>query len=125
MSGKRKTNNFLTFRQKNKLLEKVKLGESKENIMREFNISQVTYWRLLKNKKKVLDKFGSDNCENLARKSTKTSNNKELDEAVITWFQQVRSRGDPISGLILKEKALSLSKLLNPTSTFKVSTIKK
>ncbi|XP_051169495.1 jerky protein homolog-like [Leptopilina boulardi] len=47
------------------------------------------------------------------------STDKHLDSTLITWFQQIRDRGDPISEPILKEKALLLSQHLNPASNFK------
>ncbi|XP_043461946.1 tigger transposable element-derived protein 2-like [Leptopilina heterotoma] len=61
------------------------------------------------------------NTNQLKSKTTKVSSNEELDKAVFIWFQQIRDRGDSISGPILKEKAILLSKQLDPNSTFKAS----
>lgn len=100
--------------------KKVKLGESKDNIMKDHNISNTVFNRLRDNGEKI-DEIIKNNLEALQRKNTKGSSDKRLNTAWITWFQQIRDRGDPISGPKLKEKALLLIKKLNPASNFKVS----
>ena len=52
---------------------------------------------------------------NSSRKKLKKSDNKDLDEAVSTWFKSVRSNNIPVNGIITKEKALSLAKSLELT----------
>lgn len=48
--------------------------------------------------------------------------NKLLGATVIEWFQEVRHRGEPISGPLIREKALILNEKLYGSSDFKVST---
>ena len=45
----------------------------------------------------------------------KKSDNKNLDEAVFTWFKNVRSNKIPVNGSITREKALGLAKSLELT----------
>ena len=52
---------------------------------------------------------------NSSRKKLKKSDNKDLDEAVFTWFKDVCSNNMPVNGIIIKEKALSLAKSLELT----------
>ena len=47
---------------------------------------------------------------NSSRKKLKKSDNKHLDEAVFTWFKNVRSNNIPVNRIIIKEKTLSLAK---------------
>ena len=47
-----------------------------------------------------------------SRKKVKKSGNKDLDESVFTWFKNARSSKISVDGIIIKEKALSLSKSL-------------
>ena len=47
-----------------------------------------------------------------SRKKMKKSGNKDLDESVFTWFKNARSNKISVDGIIIKEKALSLSKSL-------------
>lgn len=117
---KKRKYTYLTVGQKREVIKKIKDGVKKQTILHEYNICRKTYVNLLADSSKYLEE-GNDNCKMLDRKSLKSASDKELDTAVIIWFQQVCNRGDPISGPILKEKALLLSKKLNPSSTFKVS----
>ena len=57
---------------------------------------------------------------NSSRKKSKKSDNKDLDEAVFTWFINARSSNIPVNEIIIKEKALSLAKSLELTD-FRVS----
>lgn len=43
-----------------------------------------------------------------ARKVMRKADNDQLDEAVFLWFVQKRSQGIPVSGLLLREKAVQL-----------------
>ena len=52
---------------------------------------------------------------NSSRKKLKKSDNKDLDEAVFTWFKNARSNNIPFNGIIIKENAQSLAKSLELT----------
>ena len=54
-------------------------------------------------------------------KTMKLGEDCTLDQAVFLWFKQKRAEGIPISGHIICEKAVELSKLLRPDSNFKAS----
>ena len=50
----------------------------------------------------------------LKRKTIKLASDTKLDDALYLWFAQKRSQGVPISGPILKAKALELNEKVNP-----------
>ena len=52
---------------------------------------------------------------NSSRKKSKKSDNKDLDEAVFTWFKNACSNNIPVNRIIIKQKALSLAKSLELT----------
>ena len=54
-------------------------------------------------------------------KTMKIGRDIKLDQAVFLWFRQKRAERVPISGSILCEKAVELSKLLRDDSNFKAS----
>ncbi|PRD32087.1 UNVERIFIED_CONTAM: Jerky-like protein [Trichonephila clavipes] len=56
------------------------------------------------------------------RKTTREANNVLLDHALYLWFTQRRSKGDLISGPLLREKALELNDKLGGLADFKAST---
>ncbi|XP_054744499.1 jerky protein homolog-like [Anastrepha obliqua] len=47
--------------------------------------------------------------------------NEKVDEALLLWFNQIRSKGIPLSGQILKEKALFFNEKLGGLKDFKAS----
>ena len=49
---------------------------------------------------------------NSSRKKLKKSDNKDLDETVFTLFKNARSNNIPVNGIIIREKALRLAKIL-------------
>ncbi|GFW64110.1 jerky-like protein [Trichonephila clavipes] len=55
-------------------------------------------------------------------KTTREANDIVLDRALYLWFSQRRSKGDPISGLLLCEKAPELNEKLGGLVDFKAST---
>ena len=69
-------------------------------------------------KRKIFEAYQSGQV-NANRKNLKRSDNKDLDEAVSTWFKNARSNKISFNGIIIKEKArkksLSLGKSLKLT----------
>ena len=57
-----------------------------------------------------------------SRKPMKPAENDNLDCAVYTWFVQQRSKGEPISGPIICEKALIINEKLRGDPHFKATT---
>lgn len=65
-------------------------------------------------KRKIFEAYQSGQV-NANRKNLKRSDNKDLDEAVSTWFKNARSNKISFNGIIIIEKALSLGKSLKLT----------
>lgn len=55
------------------------------------------------------------------RKTMKMATNEKLDEAVYLWFVQKRCEGIPLSGPIIKEKAIQFNQKLEGDTDFKAS----
>ena len=53
----------------------------------------------------------ASNCPSLAKKRciVRDANFEKLDQACHVWFLQQRSNGDPLSGPLLRKKALQLT----------------
>ncbi|XP_033215441.1 tigger transposable element-derived protein 2-like [Belonocnema kinseyi] len=109
----------LTFKQKYELIQKVKAGATKRSILQEYGIAENTYTDMIARESELRDKINS--YENLQKKSSKTTDNAVLEAALIEWFKQAKDRGDPVSGPIIREKALILNEKLNGPKTFKAS----
>lgn len=57
-----------------------------------------------------------------SRQTAKTTPLEKLDNALFVWFSQEREKGIPISGPLIKEKALQLNELMNGEKSFSAST---
>ena len=72
--------------------------------------STVSTW--LANKDKILAAYESGEI-NPKRQKMKRAENKDLDKAVYTWFHNTHANNVPVSGVVLKEKALQFAKSLH------------
>ena len=105
----------ISITEKYKALQKIEEGKSmKKSIAEEYGVKKNTISTWIANKRKIIEAYESGQV-NSSRKKLKKSDNKDLDEAVFTWFKNVRSNNSPVNGIIIKEKALSLAKSLELT----------
>lgn len=115
----KKKKRFLSYGEQAEVIEKLKSGVPRETIIRDYGICESMCYKLIRREQMILSKINSNQTVN--RKTSKSCEDKILDEAIFTWFEQTRHRGDPISGPIIQEKARVFNKKLNLSSTFKVS----
>ena len=100
---------------KYKALQKIEEGKSTEkSVAKEYGVKKNTISTWIVNKRKIFEAYDSGQV-NSSRKKLKKSDNKDLDEAVFTWFKNPLSNNILVNGIIIKEKALSLAKSLELT----------
>ena len=105
----------ISITEKYKALPKIEEGKStKKSIAEEYGVKKNTISTWIANKRKIIEAYESGQM-NSSRKKLKKSDNKDLDEAVFTWFNNLRSNNIPVNGIIIKKKALSLAKSLELT----------
>lgn len=122
MSTKRKRT-FVTMEQRLQALERLDKGESVQSVCRDLMVgkSTVNDWR--RNRKSIesfcthieTDKVLASRC------TLKKPKHELVDDALWTWFMQERRRGTPMSGPILKEKAILLHSKLGEEGDFVAS----
>ncbi|XP_067120113.1 jerky protein homolog-like [Centruroides vittatus] len=114
----------LSVSDKLKIIDQLKSGASRLSLAGEYGVGKTTITDIKKNSdaiKKFASVFDSEDGS-LHRKTMKMAENTDLDTAVYTWFMQVRSQGQPISGPLICEKALQMNKKLGGNADFQVST---
>lgn len=122
MSGKRKKVT-VTIAKKLKALYRIDKGEPLRSIAIDLGvgISTVSDWK--KNRKEIEDfcakMVSRDSLGN--RGTIKKAKNVTLDDALYMWYIQELENGVPMSGPILRKKALSLNKKLGGDPTFTAS----
>lgn len=121
-SGKRKRV-VLSIDQKIEVLKLIDKGTSYTIIMEKFGIGRSTVANIKKKRSSLMDFRRQMKEMGTVRtvKTMKLSEDPKLDQAVLVWFKQKRAEGIPISGGLLCEKAVELSKILRPESNFKAS----
>lgn len=120
MSEKKSKRVNLSNEKKLEVIQKLQSGVSHQAIMKEYGISSSQCYQLPNNVTKILEII-KDNSVFKTRKNMRACKNADVDSAVFIWFQQMRSRGEPVNGPALQEKALIFNEKLNQPTTFKVS----
>ena len=89
-----------------RILDRLENGEKAVSLACEFGVGKSTITDIKSAKSKLREfTFGTENST-MDRHTMKTCTLEDLDKALYTWFVQERNRGTPLSGPILKEKAL-------------------
>jgi hypothetical protein len=126
----KKKKNVITVENRKEIISKLDTGISGTSIAEEYNVSESTISKIKKNKANVLERIEKfkKNVESSpkpidlsSKKSLKSAKDVVLENAVLIWFTQQRNLGHPVSGPLLREKALELHKELNGNSNFKAS----
>ncbi|UYV73122.1 hypothetical protein LAZ67_10001884 [Cordylochernes scorpioides] len=123
MSSKRKRV-VLSFTDKLKIVDQLKNDASGSSLARKYGVGNVTMTDI-KNNSDVITNYASalDNeDENLYIKTMKMAENKDLDAVAYTWFLQLRSQGQTISGPLICEKALEINEKIGSNPDFKATT---
>lgn len=93
----------LTIGDKLKVLEAVDGGTKQKNIAAKFGIAANTVSGIVKNREKLLKESEQWNS---GRKRMRLCMHEDLDKAVLKWIHVVRDKNIPLSGSMVKEKAL-------------------
>lgn len=99
----------LSVAEKVALLKDVDSGVRKKDVALKFGIPPSTVSTIIKNRESVLkthENVGAD------RKRSKTCKYDDVDEAVLKWVTMLRDKNMPVSGPLIKEKAVEYAKVL-------------
>lgn len=123
MSGMKRKHVTLSLNEKLAVLQRLDKGESLQKIAKELNVGVTTIKDWRKNRKDIESYTVTIDGENALkkRKTLKKPKLELLDNALWMWFCQERRKGTPISGPIIKEKAIALHKKLEAESEFAAS----
>ena len=102
--------NVLTLKEKIELIDQSKKGVSQRSLAELHNIGKSTVSDIIKNETQIRDYVQDINCEKALskRKTARKADNPLLDKALKAWFIQERNLGTPISGDLIKAKAIIL-----------------
>ncbi|XP_018403653.1 PREDICTED: jerky protein homolog-like [Cyphomyrmex costatus] len=88
-------------------LKRIDKGECHKKVAAKFGVGRVTVGDWIRNRAK-LKAWTEKSKTPIERKAMKLTEHTKVEEALFLWFLQQREKGAPITGSILKAKALSL-----------------
>jgi uncharacterized protein (DUF4415 family) len=106
----------LSLTEKFKIIKEVETGARKKDVATKYKIPASTLSTILKNKSTIMnvENIHGGKCEK--NKRIKKPIYINVDTAVLEWFKAVRAQNLPVSGAIIKQKALELSVRLGETN---------
>uniref|UniRef100_A0A182QDM1 HTH CENPB-type domain-containing protein n=1 Tax=Anopheles farauti TaxID=69004 RepID=A0A182QDM1_9DIPT len=121
-AGKRKKI-VLTLEQKLTLIRRYEKGETAQGLSKEYHIGLQTVRDIIKQKEKIL--MFIQNCDTYdgptKRKSMKMSTYEELDASMLSWYNETRATGVPITSSMCIEQAKNLYEAIGFTGAFNAS----
>ena len=96
--------------EKYKALKEIENGLSKKEAASKYKVALNTISTWLKNKEKIINAITKG--KNLKTKNLKGGSYDKLDQAMYKYFLNVRSHNIPVSGPMLKEKAMAYARQL-------------
>jgi len=113
----------LTILDRAQIIEKLEAGEKEINLAKEYGVTQMTISQtkkkkenIISSKRTIIEQHGS-----LSKKKMTGIEDSALDKRLYRWFFQMRSLGNPVSGLVLQEKAMVFNNLFNGRKDFHAS----
>ena len=95
---------------KYKALLELEKGKSNKEVAKSFGVPANTLSTWKKIKDKVFEAFQKGSA---ATKRLKVDTYDQVNKAILKWFTRLRSENVPVSGVLIKEKALYFAKELN------------
>ncbi|XP_066248165.1 jerky protein homolog-like [Euwallacea similis] len=93
-----------------KAIRRIEAGETIKVVVRDYGVGEVTVGDWKRNRTKIEDRCINQASSSSGRKSMKTGDYEKVNEALFMWFNQQRSKGISLSGPILQQKALMISR---------------
>ena len=116
MPPKRK---FLTLVERVKVIELNNKNRSARKIAEDFGVGKTQVQNILKRKAEVLEEY-ENNISGARKRLCRTSENDEINELCLKWFQDATKRRVLVSGPLIQQQALKFARDLN-NDTFKAS----
>jgi ribosomal protein S18 len=107
-SSKKRKISSKTLKEKYEAIKKLESGCANKNVAADYDVSPSTLSTWLKSKDKIVKAFEGGTSSKTQK--LKPCGNENLERALYTWFVQMRRQGVPVSGPVLREKALSYVK---------------
>ena len=109
-SSKKRKISSKTLKEKYEAIKKLESGCANKNVAADYDVFPSTLSTWLKSKDKIVKAFEGGTSSKTQK--LKPCGNENLERALYTWFVQMRRQGVPVSGPVLREKALSYAQTI-------------
>lgn len=103
-----------------KAIQRLDAGETIKNVAKSCGVSEVTVGDWKRNRAKI-EQWCLNKASTSHRKSMKDAEYEKVNEVLMMWFTQQRAKGVPVSGPILQQKALLISRQFPDMDRFTAS----
>ena len=110
----------ISLKGKFEIISKIQSGMKQTHISEQLSLPKTTVNTIWKNRETLKRQFESSEYSNDSKRF-RPANHKDVDEALLQWFKQVRNNGIPVNGPLLLAKADVLAAALHDDS-FKATT---
>lgn len=118
MEQNKRKRKVVPIQEKLKAIRRIEAGETIKNVARDYGVGEVTVGDWKRNRTKIEDWCIKQASSSSKRKSMKKGDYEKVNEALFMWFNQQRSKGVPLSGPILQQKAIMISRQFPETHSF-------
>lgn len=121
-NNQRKNHVYISLQDKLNIIKSLEnKSEKVTTLANEYHISPSTVSGFKKQRESLKDIENLNSKILKKRKAIKPVHNAELEKALIMWFNEKRLLGEPVSGPLIREKALILNEQLNGSDKFTAS----
>lgn len=121
MEQNKRKRTVIGIEEKLKAIRRVEAGETIKAVARDYGVGEVTVGDWKRNRTKIEQWCINQASSSSGRKSMKTGDYEKVNGALFMWFNQQRSKGVPLSGPILQQKALMISRQFPEADQFTAS----
>ena len=117
----KKHRKVLVLKDRVRAIEKSQQGQSARSIALAMGVGKTQIQALLMNKDKIMEEWKSGGNTNAKQLAPNRRQYADVNELLFKWFTSARSRGIPVPGSLLQEKAMALAKARDNDTPFAAS----
>ncbi|XP_022823355.1 jerky protein homolog-like [Spodoptera litura] len=121
MADKKRKHETLSLVKKMEILRKLDSGENQMKLAGEYGVGRATIYDIKKNREKIENFANTADAGTSSRQTVKIGEYPVMEDALYTWFLQERARHTPLTGDIIRQKALTFYEKIYKNANFKAS----
>ncbi|XP_045505912.1 tigger transposable element-derived protein 2-like [Colias croceus] len=121
MADKKRKHETLSLVKKMEILRKLNSGENQMKLAGEYGVGRAIIYDIKKNREKIENFANTADAGTSSRQTVKIGEYPVMEDALYTWFLQEQARHTPLTGDIIRQKALTFYEKIYKNANFKAS----